>query len=458
MHYQRLSEASIRNKSTCWIKGMTTITYFSLVNHRLAQRLVLCLLFIGFVSSIEPALAKDSLSAKKVATAEDTQQKVSSEKVAETFEQCKIRLTTKAKEVGVDSAVVDAQIPNLKKVEKVLEYDRNQPEFVTTFPNYYSKRVNDWRINKGKEAMLKHGDFLTELTEQYGIPGHYLLSFWGLETNFGNYKGKMSTLNSLATLACDPRRQSYFTQELMQALKLMDREGLKKDQMIGSWAGAMGHTQFMPSAYMRYAIDGDDDGRINLWDSEKDALASAANFLSQLGWKPGLRWGREVLLPENFDYSIVSSSKREVAYWSSLGVLKADGTELGKSDIPSKLLIPAGHEGPAFLVYHNFNTILRWNNSEFYGIAVGQLANRIIDKDKLSKPLPDLPNYSIQQMANMQRQLTSIGFDVGGIDGIIGPATRGAIAKFQASQNMIADGFPSTKTLEAIKTVVSAGE
>ncbi len=366
------------------------------------------------------------------------------------FAECKVALAEIALQRGVSEQRIKQEFSNLKQLPEVLKFDRSQPEFVQNFPSYYSARVNQWRIEKGQAALKDKKAFLAELTKKYGIPGHYLLSFWGLETNFGNYKGKMSTLDSLATLACDPRRSDYFTGELILALKLMDREALNKQEMIGSWAGAMGHTQFMPTAYTKYAIDGDADGKVNLWDSEEDALASAANFLNKLGWKPGLRWGREVALPASFDYANVSSDRKAISHWSELGIKKADGATLGQSDILAKLIIPAGHEGPSFLVYHNFNVILRWNNSEFYGFAVGQLANRILGNDKLSKPLPDLPKYSISQMAQIQRKLNLLGFDVGGADGIIGPATRAGIRQFQSSNNMIADGFPSTSTLSAI--------
>ncbi|GAC28784.1 membrane-bound lytic murein transglycosylase B [Glaciecola pallidula DSM 14239 = ACAM 615] len=373
-----------------------------------------------------------------------------SAKKQQSFAECKVSLAEIAFQQGVSETRIAAEIPNLTQVPKVLDYDRNQPEFVQTFPSYYSARVNTWRIEKGREALTKNKNFLAELTKRYGIPGHYLLAFWGLETNFGNYKGKMSTLDSLATLACDPRRSDYFTGELMLALKLMDRESLSKEQMIGSWAGAMGHTQFMPTAYTKYAIDGDGDGKADLWNSEKDALTSAANFLNKLGWKPGLRWGREVLLPSDFNYANVTNKKKPISHWADLHITKADGTTVGQSDIPSKLIVPAGYKGPAFLTYHNFNIILRWNNSEFYGIAVGQLANRILGNDELSKPLPELPKYSISQMAQMQRKLNSIDIDVGGADGIIGPATRAGIREFQGRNNMVADGFPSTETFNAI--------
>jgi membrane-bound lytic murein transglycosylase B len=172
--------------------------------------------------------------------------------------------------------------------------------------------------------------------------------------------------------------------------------------------------------------------------------------LNKLGWKPGLRWGREVLLPADFNYASVTNERKTISHWSELHITKADGKTVGKSDMLSKLIVPAGYKGPAFLTYHNFNVILRWNNSEFYGIAVGQLANRILGNDELSRPLPELPKYSISQMAQMQRKLNSIGINVGGADGIIGPATRAGIREFQDRNNMIADGFPSTATFNAV--------
>nr|WP_136251388.1 lytic murein transglycosylase [Ningiella ruwaisensis] len=363
------------------------------------------------------------------------------------FPACLDEKAKQAIEAGVSNERVKTEFASLTFVPRVIELDRSQPEFVSTFPDYFSKRVNQWRIDRGREKYAEHRSFLNELTQKYGIPGHYLVSFWGLETNYGGYKGKMSTLDSLATLACEPRRASFFTQELFLALKLMDREKLDKAQMQGSWAGAMGHTQFMPSAYTHYAIDGDGDGLVNLWESEKDALASAAHFLWKLGWTPGLRWGREVLLPSDFDYTLAGAERKTVSQWSALGLKKADGSGLGNADIEAKLLVPAGSKGPAFLAYANFRTILRWNNSEFYGIAVGRLADRIAGAPALVASLPELPSYSIAQMAQVQRNLNQLGFDVGGADGIIGPATRAGIRAFQAQNGLIADGFPSPETL-----------
>ena len=373
------------------------------------------------------------------------------------FAQCKSDFTQKALASGVSEQTVDTALAAAQLQPNVIKYDRNQPEFVRTFPDYLSKRVNAWRINKGREMLKQHNELLQNLTKQYGIPAHYLVAFWGLETNFGQYKGKMPIIGSLATLACDERRAEFFTKELLKALQLIDREGIDHKAMVGSWAGAMGHTQFMPSAYIQYALDGDNDGKADLWNSVPDALTSAANFLDNLGWQPGFRWGREVKLPPGFDYTNIGrSTKKTLTQWQALGILKADGSALGSAEINASLLLPAGHEGPAFIVYDNFAVIMRWNFSEFYAIAVGHLADRLIGAGNLIQPLPELPVYSINDMRILQTNLNSLGFDVGEPDGILGPATRSGIQGFQHANNLVADGFPSPSVIEKVQQMAGA--
>ncbi|OFC69664.1 lytic murein transglycosylase [Alteromonas confluentis] len=367
------------------------------------------------------------------------------------FEQCKTELSQQAVAQGVSGETASKVFANIQYQPRVITLDRSQPEFVQTFPGYYGKRVTAWRIGKGREMYAKHRELLRKLSHKYGVPAHYLVAFWGLETNFGSYKGKMNVLNSLATLACDERRSTYFTKELITAVKLLERESLDQTQMVGSWAGAMGHTQFMPSAYMNYAIDGDGDGQINLWESEEDALASAANFLSQLGWQPGFRWGREVNLPENFDYRDTGYKNRQaITNWDQMGITKANGESLGSSDEKGYVVVPAGHNGPAFIAYHNFRIIMRWNNSEFYAISVGKLADQIAGEAGLIKPLPELPAYERNDIIKLQTALNELGYDVGKPDGIIGPATRSGIREYQLSKNLVADGFPGLDVMEAI--------
>ena len=370
------------------------------------------------------------------------------------FPQCIERLQQKALNSGVSKRTTIDILGQIKPLPKVLGYDRNQPEFVQNFTGYFSKRVTNWRVNKGRKKLVEHREFLSKLTKQYGVPAHYLISFWGLETNFGGIKGKIPTIAALTTLACDQRRSVYFSEELVQALLLLEREDLDPKEMIGSWAGAMGHTQFMPTAYIKYAKDGDADGKVDLWSNELDALASAANFLQNLGWKTGFRWGREVLLPENFNYQLAGKSQPQpLSFWSQLQVTQVSGKTLGDSDLKAALLIPAGHTGSAFMVYSNFDVILRWNNSEYYGIAVGHLADRIRGQGALSKPLPELPNYTLIEMQQFQDKLNQLGFDVGEADGILGPATRKGVRGFQITVGLIADGYPSFETMQALKNI-----
>ncbi|GFD74785.1 lytic murein transglycosylase [Alteromonas marina] len=383
---------------------------------------------------------------------------VSNASANEQFASCTAALADKAKQEGVSQQIIDDVFPRLIHQDRVIELDRSQPEFVQTFPGYFSKRVTDWRTEKGKEMYAKHEKLLHELSDKYGVPPHYLLAFWGLETNFGSYKGKMPVLDSLATLACDKRRSKYFTQEFLVAVKLLEREKLQKEDMIGSWAGAMGHTQFMPSAYTHYAIDGDGDGQINLWASEEDALSSAANFLASLGWERSFRWGREVQLPENFDYQESGyKNKKPLSKWNAQGVKKADGSELGEGDTTAYVIVPAGHNGPAFIAYQNFRVIMRWNNSEFYAIAVGVLADRISGATGIKATLPDLPAYNRKDIIALQSKLNDLGFDVGKPDGIIGPATREGIRNYQISNNMIADGFPGLEVMAALDISIENG-
>jgi membrane-bound lytic murein transglycosylase B len=408
-------------------------------------------LFPRFTSCFMLSLAALSFQPLAYAQQNDEEQPTTSDDPVQTFNVCKQSLQQSAVEAGITPAIAEQVFANINYQPRVIELDRSQPEFVQTFPGYFSKRVNDWRINKGRQLAGEHKVLLQDLVKQYGIPAQYLLAFWGLETNFGGYKGKMPVLDSLATLACDPRRSTFFTRELLTAVKLLEEQSLEQEKMVGSWAGAMGHTQFMPSAYANYAIDGDGDGQINLWDSEADALTSAANFLSQLGWQPGFRWGREVQLPVGFDYSLLGYSKRRtVTDWDELGVTRANGNALGNSDMNAYLVMPAGHEGPTFLAYPNFRVIMRWNNSEFYAIAVGRLADRIAGDGELVASLPPLPNYRRDDIKTLQEQLNLKGIDVGGADGILGPATREGIREFQRRTDMIADGFPSLAVMEAL--------
>ncbi len=371
------------------------------------------------------------------------------------FDTCLARLQQAAQASGISGDTVSRVFPALRYQARVVELDRAQPEFTQTFADYFGKRVSNYRIEKGRTLLAQYGDFLADLSHRYGVPGSYLVSFWGLETNYGNTLGKMPTLDSLATLACDERRSQFFTTEFLLALELMEKERLDAGDMQGSWAGAVGHTQFMPSTYLRYAVDGDGDGALDLWGSPRDALASAANFLNQLGWNPEERWGREVKLPKDFDYTM-TRKQRSLDEWRALGVRRADGGALPVvAGMLAELVIPAGHTGPAFLVYANFAVIMQWNRSTNYALSVGHLADRIAGAGPLLQAIPDdQPRLSRTQVIQLQQSLLAAGFDGGEPDGLLGPKTRSALRDFQASRDLVADGFPDKNTLEVLGIVL----
>lgn len=367
------------------------------------------------------------------------------------FQQCLAGLQDQARDLGRSSETVDELIPSLVQQTRVLELDRQQPEFMQTFGRYLSIRVTDSRIAAGRLKLAANRALLEELQRQYGVPAPVLVAFWGLETNYGAYLGATPSLDALATLACDPRRSAFFTTEFLTALELLEREGLNPAAMQGSWAGAMGHTQFMPSTWNRYAVDGDGDGRVDLWASEADALASGANFLSELGWVPGLRWGREVRLPAQFDYALAGDgARRPLDAWAELGIRQANGGALPRAEVDAKLVVPAGADGPAFLVYRNFDVIMGWNRSESYALSVGLLADRIAGRPGLVQAPPNDEAMRVEDVKQLQRALAERGYDPGPADGIWGPATRRALTEFEASAGRVADGYPDADTLTTL--------
>ncbi|MCE9678567.1 lytic murein transglycosylase [Shewanella sp. AS1] len=367
------------------------------------------------------------------------------------FDTCVSSLKQKAADAGISAKTISESLDQVNYVQRVIELDNKQPEFSQTFDNYFTKRVTDWRVKEGRRLLKEHKPLLLKLQKTYGVPPQYLMAFWGLETNFGAYKGKMPVIDSLVTLACDPRRSSFFTSELIQALKLKQTYQFSREEMIGSWAGAMGHTQFMPSAYARYAVDADGDGKADLWHSTEDALSSAANFLHQLGWVRNERWGREVQLPASYDYKYLGTDDPQpLITWAELGVKKANGQPLATPQMQAALYLPAGHTGPAFLGYDNFKVIMRWNRSEYYAIAVGHLADRINGAAPLHIAPPEQANFSREKLKQLQNKLNEKGFDVGEADGVLGTRSRAGLQDYQRSVGLIADGFPDEKTLKRI--------
>jgi len=370
----------------------------------------------------------------------------------EEFAACVLELKQQARQEGISAGVVDAVLDDVNYVERVIELDRSQPEFTRTFAQYYLARVTPSRVEKGRAMLAENRPLLDKIYRATGVPPRYLVAFWGLETNFGSYIGKMSVPSSLATLACDPRRSAFFTTELMTALRIVDAGDVQPGQLVGSWAGAMGQMQFMPSTFHRYAMDGDGDGRRDPWVSVPDAMASAGRFLSELGWVPGLRWGREVRLPANFNYAEAGlGTRKPLSDWAEAGVIDGMGQPLPALALEASILVPGGAAGPAFVVYENFQVIMRWNRSEYYAIAVGRLADRIAGAGTLWRPPEDDGlRFSRELILQLQENLNRLGFEGGEIDGIFGARTRAALRRFQQQQGMLADGYPTMQLIEAV--------
>lgn len=369
----------------------------------------------------------------------------------DSFGQCLQEIEQRAVSEGVSRDTAGQVLADAEFLPRIIELDRRQPEFTTTFADYLGRRVNESRIEQGRDMLREHRELLDRVTDETGVPPAYLVAFWGLETNYGSYFGKMPVPSALATLACDERRGQYFSGELISALKILDEGAIEPERMEGSWAGAMGHVQFMPSVFLKHATDADGDGRRDLWNSIPDAMMSAGRFLQSMGWDPDYRWGREVLLPDDFDYSLAGDDRRPLSRWNELGVTDVYGQPLADEPIDAKLVVPAGHRGPAFLAYDNFRVIMGWNRSEYYAIAVGHLADRIAGASGLKNPPPeDAPTLSRDNVMELQAALNERGFDTGSADGILGPATRSAIRDYQDSEGLIADGFPGRELLDRL--------
>ena len=345
-------------------------------------------------------------------------------------------------EQGVSKSTIDQAFSGLTAPDpSIISKDSAQAEFSQNFWRYFNKRVSKTRINNGNDTLKQNASLLNKASQKYGVPAYVIVAFLGLESNYGNYMGNERLVQSLATLAYDPRRSKFFTRELIAALKLMDNKTIPIDA-TGSWAGAMGAVQFMPTNVLAYGVDANKDGKVNLWDDKDDIYASAANFLSELGWKKGEKWGREALIPKNFDYRLTSlKNEKTVNEWAALGVLRGNGAALPKSNFKASLIVPMGHKGPAFLVYRNFDVIMGWNRSILYALSVAHLSDRLNGAGRLSaKPL-DEPLLSKEDIMQIQNTLNLLGYDTGTPDGMAGPKTREATRKFQSDIGFVADGY-----------------
>jgi membrane-bound lytic murein transglycosylase B len=337
--------------------------------------------------------------------------------------------------------------------QQVLELARKQPEFTSTTSAYLAKAVTPIRIDTGQTQKSSDAALLAAIEKKYGVDRHILLSIWGMESNFGKDKGSMSVLRSLATLIYSGSKQKYANGQLIAAFKILQKGLRTPDNFTGSWAAAMGHTQFIPTSYLSYAVDWTGDGKRDIWNSREDALASTANYLAKAGWKSDRPWGWEVRLPDKFNRAQIGRTKwRSVAEWGKLGIKPAQGTTFNAPNADAFVMIPQGIEGPAFLVTKNFLAIMDYNFSHSYALAVGHLADRIRGGSAIQSAWPAVNiSLSFAQRVEIQRRLTARGFETGGSDGRFGARTYEAIIAFQKSAGLPLDGEPTEKLLDQLR-------
>jgi len=357
---------------------------------------------------------------------------------------------------GIRPATVDRAFAGITLNDRVIELDRRQPEFTSTFWRYYNSAVSDTRVQTGRAMLARYRAMLDPVSRQTGVPPQVLVAFWGVETNYGQNTGGFNVIEALATLAFDARRGAFFREQLLTALDILDHGHISAEAMDGSWAGAMGQMQFMPTTFRDHAVDGSGDGRADIWTSLPDAFASAGTFLSHIGWRPGERWGDQVRLPAGYDYSRSDLDLwQPLSAWAALGITRADGGPLpADRGMSAALLLPAGYQGPAFLVYPNFRVIMRWNNATFYALAVGRLSDRVAGAGPLVGMFDqDQERLRTSDVKVLQSLLNTLGHDAGAPDGLLGPNTRAAIKRFQASQGLPADGFADPALLTLLRRV-----
>ncbi|WP_306249755.1 lytic murein transglycosylase [Parvularcula sp. IMCC14364] len=390
--------------------------------------------------SVIPALLACSLFASQPATAQEFESWI------ESFKE-------EAVAKGISAETYDREMQSVIPVQRVLELNDSQPEFVKGVWEYLDTAVSDSRISNGLNNAAANSALLDRIEEAYGVDKEIIVAIWGLESSYGAIMGDYDVLSALATLGYEGRRTSFGRSQLIGALKILDREYANRSQLKGSWAGAMGQTQFIPTTYLESAVDYDGDGRRDLWSNLGDVFASTANYLSRSGYVANEPWGFEVTLPEGFDYALADRSNRQmVATWASLGINRADGVPLTDDidlNATGYLIIPAGAQGPAFLVFNNFRAILRYNNSTSYALGIGLLSDHIAGNAEpivQSWPRGDRP-LSLSERKSLQEALAQRGYNPGPVDGIIGAGTKSALRKWQRDQGLPADGYASSTLL-----------
>jgi lytic murein transglycosylase len=394
-----------------------------------------------------PWSGQDGASGSPLMTADAIRQ------AAANFDSCVAGYWPDAARRGVTRGNFERFTTGLTPDLRLMDLMDAQPEFTKSVWDYLDLLVNDARIARGREILAAYKPIFDAVEKSSGVDRYVITAIWGVESNYSTQIGDRSVVRSTATLACVGRRQPYFKEEFLTALEILNRGDLRPDEMVGSWAGAFGPTQFMPTAFKRYAVDGDGDGRRDVVSDIPDLIASTANNLKKDGWQAGQTWGYEVVVPQGFDYMNADRSRNlTIAQWEQMGLRRADGKPFPRSTDRAFLLVPGGAAGPGFLMLQNFRTILRYNPADAYALAIGHLADRMRGGAPFVQPWPrDERMLSLNEKMELQQLLASRGFYQGDPDGQLGGQTRDALRKFQVSAGLPADGFASSGMLERLR-------
>ena len=373
---------------------------------------------------------------------------------AANFRNCLAGLWPLVERRGVSRAVFEANVAGLTPDLRIMDLLDAQPEFTKSFWDYLDILVNEDRIQNGRAILAQHRATFDAVEKAYGVDRHFIAAIWGVESNYGTQIGERSVIRSTATLACVGRRQDYFREEFLSALEILARGDVKADHLKGSWAGAFGPTQFMPTSFKRYAVDFDGDGRRDVVDSAPDVIASTANNLKKDGWVTGQTWGYEVVVPKGFNYLLADRSRvMSVREWERLAIRRSGGKAFPRGDDRAYLLVPAGAQGPGFLMLQNFRVIMKYNPAEAYALAIGHLADRLRGGEPFVQAWPRHERVLTRaERYELQQHLAARGYDVGEPDGRLGGKTRNALRQFQSSVGHVPDGFASAAVLEQLRS------
>jgi membrane-bound lytic murein transglycosylase B len=360
----------------------------------------------------------------------------------------------RAEAQGISRAALEAGLRDVGFIPGVIERDRNQAEFRRSLEDYLAIAASEERVRTGRAMLRQHAGLLAEIEQRFGVEPQVVVAIWGLESSYGARRGNVPVVSALATLAYDGRRGAFFENQLVAALRILDAGDVAPRDFRGSWAGAMGHTQFIPTSYLAYAVDFRGDGRRDIWsDDPADALASAAAYLRRSGWRRGQPWGVEVRLPEGFSGPVGRGGARSAGAWAQAGVRDMDG-RVAPDHGRAAIIRPAGARGPAFMIFDNFGVILRYNNAESYAIGIGHLSDRLVGRPPIRAAFPpDAQGLTIADRREIQARLTAAGFDAGPADGVIGAQTREATSAYQSRAGLPVTGEPSRALLDRLRAV-----